>query len=42
MFAAARFKLDMAPFPALRAINAACREIQAFQLAHPVRQPDAE
>jgi maleylpyruvate isomerase len=42
LFAASRFGLDLAPFPTLRAIDAACQELPAFQLAHPSRQPDSE
>lgn len=42
LFSASRFGLDLAPFPTLRAIDAACQELPAFQLAHPVRQPDSE
>lgn len=42
LFAARRFGLDLAPFPALLAIEAACLELEAFQLAHPGRQPDSE
>lgn len=42
LFAAARFGLDLAPYPTLRAIDAACQELSAFALAHPSRQPDAE
>jgi maleylpyruvate isomerase len=42
LFAAARFGMDLAPFPTLRAIDAACQALPAFQLAHPGRQPDSE
>jgi maleylpyruvate isomerase len=42
LFAASRFGLDLAPFPTLRTIDAACQELPAFQLAHPARQPDSE
>jgi maleylpyruvate isomerase len=42
LFAAGRFGLDLAPFPTLRAIDAACQELPAFQRAHPARQPDSE
>ena len=42
LFAAARFGLDLGPYPTLRAIDAACQELPAFQLAHPARQPDSE
>jgi maleylpyruvate isomerase len=42
LFAAGRFGLDLTPYPTLRAIDAACQELPAFQLAHPARQPDSE
>jgi len=42
LFAARRFGLDLAPFPTLLAIDAACQQLPAFQLAHPGRQPDSE
>ncbi len=42
LFAARRFGLDLAPFPTLLAIEAACQQLPAFQLAHPARQPDSE
>ncbi len=42
LFAARRFGMDMAPFPTLLAIEAACLELPAFQQAHPGRQPDSE
>jgi maleylpyruvate isomerase len=42
LFAAQRFGLDLAPYPTLRAIDAACQALPAFQQAHPARQPDAE
>jgi maleylpyruvate isomerase len=42
LFAARRFGMDLAPYPTLRAIEAACEALPAFQLAHPARQPDAE
>jgi len=41
LHAARRFELDLAPFPTLRRIEAACAELPAFQAAHPDRQPDA-
>ena len=31
---------DLAPYPRLRAIDAACREVEAFQMAAPERMPD--
>jgi len=42
LFAARRFGMDLAPYPTLNAIDAACQALPAFQLAHPARQPDAE
>jgi maleylacetoacetate isomerase len=39
---AQRFKVDLAPYPRIRAIDAACRELAAFQKARPDQQPDAE
>lgn len=42
LFSARRFEVDLAPFPALVRIEAACAQLPAFQLAHPSRQPDAE
>lgn len=42
LFAASRFGMDLTPFPTLRAIDAACQDIPAFEQAHPARQPDSE
>jgi maleylpyruvate isomerase len=42
LFNARRFGMDLAPFPTLQAIDAACQELPAFQVAHPARQPDSE
>ena len=42
LFAARRFGMDMAPFPTLLVIEAACLELPAFEQAHPGRQPDSE
>ncbi|MCC6757163.1 MAG: maleylacetoacetate isomerase [Arenimonas sp.] len=39
-FAAARFNLDMAPYPTVMRIVGNCRELPAFVAAHPFRQPD--
>ena len=39
---AARVSLSMDPYPRIRAINEACLELPAFDLAQPSRQPDAE
>jgi len=37
-----RFDCDMAPYPTIRRIHEACMALDAFQKAHPTRQPDAE
>lgn len=42
MVNAVRFGVDLAPFPTLRAIDAACNQLGAFRRAHPSAQPDAE
>lgn len=42
VFNAKRFELDMAPYPTIARIHAACAELPAFQAAHPSQQPDAE
>jgi hypothetical protein len=39
---ARRFKVDLAPFPTIRRIDAACSKLEAFQKAAPENQPDAE
>lgn len=41
MFSADRFGLDLAAYPKLNAIRAACEVLPAFADAHPARQPDA-
>jgi maleylpyruvate isomerase len=38
---ARRFKVDLTPYPLIRAIDAACGELDAFRLAAPAAQPDA-
>lgn len=38
---ARRFKVDLTPYPVIRAIDAACGELDAFQRAAPTVQPDA-
>jgi maleylpyruvate isomerase len=38
----ARFQMDMTPWPAIRAIHAACMAHPAFAAARPEAQPDAE
>jgi maleylacetoacetate isomerase len=42
VYNASRFDIDMAPYPRIAAIDAACAQLPAFQAAHPARQPDAE
>jgi len=39
---ARRFQVDLAPYPTLTRIDAACGELAAFGAAAPARQPDAE
>ena len=41
LFAARRFGLDLAAFPRLCAVEAACARVPAFAGADPARQPDA-
>jgi len=41
LYGARRFGVDTAPFPTLLRIEAACRELPAFQAAEPERQLDA-
>ena len=42
LYSARRFGVDVDAYPALRAIDAECQTLDAFQAAHPDRQPDAE
>ena len=42
VYNASRFNVDLAPYPTIAAIDAACRELPAFIAAHPAQQPDAE
>jgi maleylacetoacetate isomerase/maleylpyruvate isomerase len=42
LFNARRFEVDLSGCPRLQAIDAACRQLQAFQEAPPGRQPDAD
>lgn len=42
VFNAQRFEVDLAPFPTVARINAACSGLPAFAAAHPSQQPDAE
>lgn len=41
VFSAEQYKVDLAPYPAIRAVAAHCATLPAFQAAHPRRQPDA-
>jgi maleylpyruvate isomerase len=41
LYSARRFGLDVAAWPTLARIEAACAALPAFQAAHPDRQPDA-
>jgi maleylacetoacetate isomerase len=41
VYNARRFNLDLAPYPTIARIDAACRALDAFQAAQPERQPDA-
>ena len=41
VYNARRFNLDLAPYPTIARIDAACRDIEAFQAARPENQPDA-
>jgi maleylpyruvate isomerase len=42
LFHVERFGVDLAPYPTLRAIDAACQELPAFRKAHPSVQLDAD
>jgi maleylacetoacetate isomerase len=39
---AERYKLDMTPYKAIRRVFDNCMKLDAFQRAHPTKQPDAE
>lgn len=41
MVNSARFHVDLGPYPVLREIERNCQALEAFQRAHPSRQPDA-
>jgi maleylpyruvate isomerase len=41
LYSARRFDVDLAPFPTLVRIDAACAALPAFIAAHPDRQPDS-
>ncbi|WP_194726752.1 maleylacetoacetate isomerase [Noviherbaspirillum malthae] len=38
---ARRFKVDLAPYPLIRGVDAACGELDAFRRASPTAQPDS-
>ena len=42
VFNARRFKVDMAKYPKISAVDAACQKLPAFDKARPENQPDAE
>jgi maleylpyruvate isomerase len=42
LYNARRTGVDLAPYPTMTRIEAACQELPAFAAAHPTRQPDAE
>jgi maleylpyruvate isomerase len=42
VFNAQRFKVDMAKYPTIQRIHAACMKHPAFDAAQPAKQPDAE
>lgn len=42
LYHAERFGVDLAPYPTLCAIDAACQALPAFSDAHPSMQPDAD
>ncbi|HEY2515542.1 MAG TPA: maleylacetoacetate isomerase, partial [Polyangiaceae bacterium] len=42
MYFARRFEIDLAPYPTLTAIEAACARLPAFVRAHAEAQPDAQ
>ena len=42
MLNAGRYQLDLAPYPTIKRINAACVALPAFAAAHPSKQPDFE
>jgi len=42
VFSAARFGVDMSKFPIINRVADTCSKVEAFDLAHPAKQPDAE
>lgn len=41
VYSARRFAVDLSPYPLIRALDAACAEVEAIAAAHPDQQPDA-
>jgi maleylacetoacetate isomerase/maleylpyruvate isomerase len=41
VYSANRYEVDLAPWPAIRAVSERCADHPAFQAAHPNQQPDA-
>jgi glutathione S-transferase len=41
LYGCRRFGVDLAPYPTLVRVEAACRELEAFRRAEPEVQPDA-
>lgn len=42
IYNANRFKIDLSPFPTISRVYNTCAELEAFKMAHPSSQPDAE
>lgn len=42
VYSAERFGVDLEPYPLIRAVAERCRALDAFERAHPDRQPDAQ
>lgn len=42
VYSAQRFKVDLTPYPRIRAVAEAAQSLPAFAAAHPDQQPDAE
>ncbi len=41
VYAVRRLKVDLEAFERIRRVEERCNALEAFQLAHPLRQPDA-
>jgi maleylacetoacetate isomerase len=41
VYSANRYEVDLAPYPAIRAVSERCADHPAFRAAHPNQQPDA-